>query len=311
MTTLRDTADLIANITNQYIVRPLTLFNTKGISGFIFDVLDDESISLDSDITDHYVEDNYSIQDHISLRPVQFTLKGYVAELNDIFPKNNSVYPVIVSRLVDIAEFLPRFAAQAEQVYNKKLSNSERVQTAFSLASNTYSFVRQFTTDQNNQQKAYNFFHALWVSRILCTVETPWGIFTDMAIQNVRVNQEGRTNLISDFSLTFKQIRTTSTVITSDNKQSDNPEGSGTYSTNKKVAEGRMGNNTRTVFHGPVVGYRNVNDVLGEPFTRLPPSLPPATEIPPPIPVPGGISGGIPGGIPIPIPPLLIPAGLL
>lgn len=57
-----------------------------GIAGFLFDVPEEQTFVLDSDITDHFVEDNTAIQDQVALRPEKVTLRGLVAEItfNDL-----------------------------------------------------------------------------------------------------------------------------------------------------------------------------------------------------------------------------------
>src|SRR5260221_4663943 len=47
---------------------------------FIFDYEGEQSLSLEADITDHFIEDNTSIQDHIALKPVRITTHGFIGE---------------------------------------------------------------------------------------------------------------------------------------------------------------------------------------------------------------------------------------
>ena len=84
-TTVTTVNNTIQNITNRFIVTPNSF--PPGVNGFVFDVIDDETIQLDADITDSWIETNSTIQDHIALKPVRFTLKGYVGELYDICSK--------------------------------------------------------------------------------------------------------------------------------------------------------------------------------------------------------------------------------
>jgi len=50
-------------------------------------------------------------------------------------------------------------------------------------------------------------FYGYWQSRTLFTVQTPWAIFQDMAIQNLRAIQDDSTRMITDFEITFKMLR--------------------------------------------------------------------------------------------------------
>lgn len=45
-----------------------------------FDIIDDESCSVEASITDNYVESNYALQDHVAVKPRIYRLKGYIGE---------------------------------------------------------------------------------------------------------------------------------------------------------------------------------------------------------------------------------------
>ena len=55
--------------------------SAKGISGFLFDVPDTESLTLSADITDHYTENNSYVNDHIVRKPTTVNLSGFIGEL--------------------------------------------------------------------------------------------------------------------------------------------------------------------------------------------------------------------------------------
>lgn len=78
-TSTLDIVRSLSTLEQQAIVRPNN--PPPGIGGFLFDIPGDEWVQLTSDITDHYVENNTSIQDQIALQPEQITVKGFVAEL--------------------------------------------------------------------------------------------------------------------------------------------------------------------------------------------------------------------------------------
>jgi len=86
-----------------------------GIAGFIFDIPQEETLQLESEITDHYVESNLTIQDQIALRPERIILRGLVAELT----QNNLGAPTAQSALEDalplISSYLPTLTAGALQ----------------------------------------------------------------------------------------------------------------------------------------------------------------------------------------------------
>ena len=209
---IQNTQNLISNIVNQYIVKPLGGQDSSGVDGFVFDILEDEEILLDSDITDHYVEDNYAIQDHIALKPLMFTLRGYVAELNDLFSNTTLGLLTNIQSLSTIGGFLPKFSTQATQVYAKAAATLSKVGQVLNQAQNVYDIFFPKSTSATKQQNAYKYFRDLWYNRVLCTVETPYGMFQKMAIESVRALQPGTSRFVTDFSVKFKEIRTVSTI---------------------------------------------------------------------------------------------------
>ncbi len=78
-------------------------------------------------------------------------------------------------------------------------------------AKNIYSLMTGAGTSATKQQNAYQTFYQMWLSRQLCSVETPWGVINNMAIESMRVLQKDNTNLITDFEIVFKQINVVQT----------------------------------------------------------------------------------------------------
>ena len=74
LNSLTNLVDLASTSGEMFLVAPQNLENET----YLFDTRSDEELNLDSDITDHWVEANYTIQDHIGLKPMQITLSGYV-----------------------------------------------------------------------------------------------------------------------------------------------------------------------------------------------------------------------------------------
>ena len=52
-----------------------------GDIAILFDYIQDETSTVEADITDNYVDSNYSIQDHIAVKPRIYRLKGCVGEV--------------------------------------------------------------------------------------------------------------------------------------------------------------------------------------------------------------------------------------
>jgi prophage DNA circulation protein len=217
-------SDFISNTVDQYIVRPTG--NLIGVDGFIFDIIDNEEVIADSEITDHYVEDNFAIADHIALKPVIFTLRGFVGEITRQ-NENASQINQLLNNIANISAFLPVFADQASQVYKQLTNLNNSAVNVLNLATSIYGLYSDYSTTTNKQQGAYNYFKALRDSRILCQVETPFGVFNNMAILRLQAVQKGDTKLISDFLVTFKEIRTVSSLIIANSPVSGGSAGGG------------------------------------------------------------------------------------
>lgn len=232
ITTVNNT---IQNLTNQFIVTPNGY--PPGVNGFVFDVVDDETIELDADITDSWIETNSTIQDHIALKPVKFTLKGFVGELYDIFQvqgANDTYTPVL--NLLNIPGLLPIWNNQDAQFYTTLTNQIAQAQSVVSGIQSFASLVSGFSPSLSRQQQAYTTFYGLWMNRTLCSVQTPFTLLTSMAIESVHVIQSGKSNLVSDFTVTFKQIQQISTIAITPAVGNPNPKGSATNGISPNVA---------------------------------------------------------------------------
>lgn len=200
-------SDLLNNVVNQFIVTPSGDPGYIGRKGFVFDVLGDEEVMFDSDITDHFVEENFAIQDHIALRPPRFTLTGYVGEITDIFQNAFLNILTTIQSIAGISDYTLEFGAQATQVYNKITAIASQVGVVINQAQNIYNIIAGPSTIETKQQSAYNKFVDLYMNRTLCTVETPWATWPMMGIESIRILQRDNNRFVSEFSVTFKQIR--------------------------------------------------------------------------------------------------------
>lgn len=206
--------EFINNVINQYIVRPTGSVNSQGVGGFVFDIVGQEEMAFDSDITDHFVEDNFAIQDHIARRPERFTLRGYVGELKDLLPFAGVVLLQKIQTLASLGAYQSEWAVQAAQVYSQIANQVSHAANVLNQAQSVYKVFLAGDTSATRQQSVFKYFYTLWASRMLCDIETPWQTFTGMAIESVRVIQREESRYVSDFAVTFKQIRIANTAVT-------------------------------------------------------------------------------------------------
>lgn len=179
---------------------------------FVFDYEGEQSLQFKSDITDHYIEDNTSIQDHIALPPERITTHGFIGELNDITPKLLQPLKTAALKLTTLVAYAPAVSETADIAF-------QEAQYAYQLAINAANAAVSAWTSiagggggkpvQSKQQVALTTLYQYWAKRSLFTVQTPWAIFTNMAIESCRAVQDESTDQVSEFELTFKQMRFT------------------------------------------------------------------------------------------------------
>jgi len=203
---------------------PALLFNYEG----------EQSILLESDITDHYVEDNSSRQDQIALKPEVVQTQGFIGELNNVPPPGLGLLKTITDRLTVLTAFAPGLTTTAQNVYNQASAGYALAKNIQNTAVSAWSSIKNTALDsngqsviganglavaesQNRQQTAFQQFYGYWAARTLFTVQTPWCVIEDMAIQRVRPVQDAEATDFTTFEVTFKRIRTAKTQLTNQN----------------------------------------------------------------------------------------------
>lgn len=191
----------------------------------------EQTVTLESDITDHYVEDNTPIQDQIALKPEIITTRGFIGELNNVPPPGLALLKAAADRLTVIGAYAPQVSETALIAYNTAFLVYQTAKNAANSAVSAWSSIGNLFTGQsgqtvigsdgisnvgsvqNKQQIAFQQFYGYWRNRVLFTIQTPWAVFQNMAIQRVKPIQTDETEVITEFEVTFKMIRFAQTVI--------------------------------------------------------------------------------------------------
>jgi len=180
----------------------------QGISGFLFSIPMNDHIEFKSQITDHILQTNVSIQDHIALEPLRITLTGMVCEL--VWEKSSAKdlqYAIqVINRLQSIYALNPiqsQKAVQAIASYNSIKQQANQALQTF----NTASSLITGKTSPSKQKVAYETLKNLWNERALCTVVTPWENFANMAIESLSFEQEEDSRDKTSITVSFKQIQ--------------------------------------------------------------------------------------------------------
>jgi len=215
-------------------------------STLLFHYEGENIVDLQSDITDHYIEDNTAIQDQVALKPEIVRVSGYIGELNDVVPSVLAPLRLIADKLTTIGAYTPSLSASALIAYNRaKLVYDTVEQTSRSLV-DTWNWAngvgglneiggqgiilpdgtRLSKTYQDKQQTMFQLFYGYWRNRYLFDVQTPWAIFKNMAIQSLTATQDEQTRVITEFSVTFKMLRfaTTNDFVRANSSLLDNSQ---------------------------------------------------------------------------------------
>lgn len=195
----------------------------------------EQTVGIESDITDHFIEDNTAIQDQIALKPETVTTHGFIGELNNVKPALFGLLNTLANKLTVIDAYAPGLSKtainavnQADQLYQvgSKAANSavsawssitgqdgENVIGSSGIQNGAFNAATgQISGNQSKQQVIFQQFYGYWRARTLFTVQTPWAVFQNMAIKSLRAIQDAETRVITDFEVSFKMIRTASTA---------------------------------------------------------------------------------------------------
>lgn len=295
-----ESGSLAQNIINikdsldKYIVRPANGF---GLGGFVFDIEGPTTVTSSADITDHYAEDNSSIQDHVAVRPRKVVLKNYVGELVYRTDANtDTALQTVVRKLTVLSNYAPvlaKAAQQAKTIFDGGFNRGSALSAlsgSYGTALSLYAAAKNLIPPTQRQQQAYLFFNALLEQKILVSVQTPFEFMTNMAVESVVATQGEDTRFISDFSITLKQMRFAETQRTTFDKSKykspiDNGTGTKVKDINPVTAQNRnVIDRLPTTAKGSTQGSFPTNDDIRalskdpifnkvyEPIKALPPS---------------------------------------
>lgn len=219
---------------------------------YFFDVVNDDTVTYNAQITDNWIESNSAIQDHIALQPITITMRGlcgelvydakqaeldYESELAQAKTRN-SQYTIIWKygdfkgiedvdgKLVAIGRIAPPLSNITEMaqnnwellnIQNQKASKivdafKNRNNKTMAQQMNNYNGLSTNARQSRLKQVGDEFKKAI-LGRKSFTVNTPFGTFENMYLQTVTLHQ-GEEDYIGDIDITLKQIRFAQTQTT-------------------------------------------------------------------------------------------------
>lgn len=186
----------------------------EGINGFVFNIPQTETITLQSQITDHWTETNISIQDHIALEPIKITLTGIVSELVWEKDKAAATAEQAIQRSMEVPGLRPYVDENAQQYLAAYDESKRQLNQAKNIYNDLNTFYDKNLIANTQQGRAYAKLESFYLTRTLCTVNTPWKYFTNMAIESLSISQDETTRDASTITVTFKQLNSISVVAT-------------------------------------------------------------------------------------------------
>lgn len=192
------------------ILQPKT---AQGINGFLFDIPREENIELNSDVTDHFTEDNSFINDHVVNRPIEVTLTGFHGEL--LFERPSGIAGAaqqLQNRLETVEAYLgertPGFIQQTQDVVNQTQNAITTINQTIDRVQNVVGlFEGAVSLEETRQGQAYAQLNTLRENKIPVTLQTPWTYFDNMIITNISFIQPENSADISEISVTLKEFR--------------------------------------------------------------------------------------------------------
>ena len=172
------------------------------------------NLSLKSEITNHYIEENAWVNDHWAISPPQYTLSGLIGELIYTVPegwakKVESIYGVVgLGVLSKLCPTLGSYTSSALNIARKAESVVQKyINIAKSAGDKIANFLKRDITSKTNQRRVLDELENLMNNRILVNVATPYGTYKGLAIIAINVRQDQSTRFMSDIEITFQKWR--------------------------------------------------------------------------------------------------------
>lgn len=205
-----------AALSNRVLVAPQ---GVRQVEAFSFDFKGDDIVDMENDVADHWLEDNTAVQDHIGVRPTIVVLKGTIAELSasgGLLTTIVNLLTSLESPLQQLPAYLGSYTPGVTNTISKAISQAQNVavqmQQAMARASQIANLLPGVPS-ANKQQAAFAQLSAYRNARILVRVFTPFQLFSNMAIINLKAVQNEKTKMASEFIITFKQMNFIGTQI--------------------------------------------------------------------------------------------------
>lgn len=185
----------------------------EGVSGWVFDVPTGESVDLETDITDHYIENGSFVNDHAVNKPVKITLSGLKGELifEPVQSEAEEKFSSIANKLGIVNAYAPELSPQGAQGVAVAAQSAAYAASQFEAIRQRVSNLKKYfngdDATETLQQKAFAELNAFRESKQIVTVQTPWAFYDKMMITTISARQNDKTNDYTEFTITLKEVR--------------------------------------------------------------------------------------------------------
>jgi hypothetical protein len=215
--------DVTSYVDNKYKVI-VSKAGKKGISGWLFDVPKEQTLTHDAEMSMHYTEQGSFLNDTRVKKPDQIVLTGFIGELVFRKPQPGSIEYALqqaTNKLGAVNAYLVPFTQGITQkialITARASYVANQANAIIKRASNLVNYFSGNEAVLNAQQKAYLEIYSLWSTGQVVEVQTPWRFFPSMQILNIVARQDETTNDYTDFSITLQEYRTAGVMITAFN----------------------------------------------------------------------------------------------
>ena len=216
-------SDYVRSLQSRLIAKPK---GVVGINGFLFDYAGEVRVENHAEITDHFAEDNTAINDHVAIKPVRITMRGFVAELAQTRSQAQGLFGSLQNLLTTVPAYLGKKTPGAVGKVQKAITQAQNIENqinkAIAQGQSVLNLFKKGAPTQTKQQKAYAELEALMGANVdnpyarpqLFDVETPYKVFKNMVIETLIPVQSEDSKSLSDFTVILKQMRFAAVVAT-------------------------------------------------------------------------------------------------
>lgn len=224
----------------------------------VFSIIKTHKASLNAQITDNFVENNFAIHDHIAFQPIVVTLSGLVGDAiltskeaiqqaqdeleqakqrqsitgqfrrwenytdgSSLVMTKLGTFEMFIPQMSNITQMAIRSVSSAYTAINNSMTNKWN-NAIINRWNNQNRAVLNNTpvqsSEPSNIQKAYEEIKNTFYARQPNKVLTPWTTYENMYIQGIEISQD-EMNCIVDLSVTLKQLRFSTVEYTEVNEQ--------------------------------------------------------------------------------------------